>query len=119
MILPKLPQPSTFPPPCYAPGDLWRLALASLRQQLTKDTFNAWLVDSNILTAPSTPTFWVVVVRNEYAWEWLTYQLSPVIKRTLAGLVGETATICFIPRTMRNTNNEPFRRTPARIPDPV
>lgn len=119
MILPKLPQASAFPPPCYAPGDLWRLTLAELRQQMTKATFNAWLVDSSILTAPSTPAFWVVVVRNEYAWEWITYQLYPVIKRTLAGLVGDTVTICFIPITMRKTNHEPFRRTAARIPVPV
>lgn len=115
MLLPKLPQPSTFPPPCYAPGDLWRLTLAELRQQMTKATFNAWLVDSCILTAPSTPTFWVVVVRNEYAWEWLTYRLYPVIERTLVGLVGDAVTICFIPRTMRSISHESFRGTPARI----
>ena len=119
MIMIKPLQQPAHPLPAYTPDKLWRLALVELRRQMTKTTFNAWLVDSSILTASSTPVFWVVVVRNEYAWEWLTYQLSPVIERTLVGLVGDTVTICFIPRTMRNTNHEPFRRTPARIPIPV
>ena len=102
--------------PLVAPPDkLWPLVLANLRQQMTKATFNTWLVDSHILTAPSTPAFWVVVVRNEYAYEWLTNRLSPVIERTLVGLVGSKVVVCFIPRTMRNRCYEPFRRPPARI----
>ena len=111
----RLCQQPVLPLSTYDPDKLWRLALAELRQQMTKATFNAWLVDSCILTAPSTPTFWVVVVRNEYAWEWLTYRLFPVIERTIGGLVGDTVTICFIPRTMRNTSHKSFRKTPARI----
>jgi len=97
------------------PDKLWPLVLANLRQQMTRATFNTWLADSRILTAPSTPTFWVVVVRNEYAYEWLTNRLSPVIERTLVGLVGSKVFVCFIPRTMRSRCCEPFRRPPARI----
>lgn len=119
MIMIKPLQQPLLPLPAYTPDKLWRLALVELRQQMTKTTFNSWLVDSRILTAPSSPAFWVVVVRNEYAWEWLTYQLSPVIERTIVGLVGKVVTICFVPRTMRNTNHEPSRRTPARISQPV
>lgn len=117
--IPKLIQQSTFPPPCYTPGDWWRLTLAELRQQMTKATFNTWLVDSHLLTTASTPSFWVIVVRNEYAWEWLTFRLSPVVARTVAGLVGAEVTICFITRAMRRMPDEPTRRPPARISIPI
>lgn len=115
MITPQLAQQATFPPPCYAPGDWWRLALAELRQQMTKATFNTWLVDSRLLAPASTPSFWVIVVRNEYAWEWLTFRLCPVVERTVVGLVGDEVTICFIARAMRRISEEPARRPPARI----
>ena len=114
MIESILSQP-VFSPLVAAPDKLWLLVLADLRQQMTKATFNTWLVDSRILTAPSTPAFWVVVVRNEYAYEWLTNRLSPVIERTLVGLVDSKVIICFVPRTMRSIYHEPFRRPSARI----
>ena len=116
MIRQKLLQQSTFPPPCYAPGDLWPLALAELRQQMTKATFNTWLADSHLLTTASTSSFWVIVVCNEYAWEWLTFHLCPVVVRTVVGLVGDEVTICFIPRAMRRGWGEPLRRPPSPIP---
>lgn len=106
---------SIFPFPDATPDKLWPLVLAELRRQMTKTTFNSWLVDSRILTASSTPTFWVIVVRNEYAWEWLTHHLFPVIERTLVGLVGRAVIICFVPRTMRSKYHEAIGRTPARI----
>lgn len=114
MIESVVSQP-VFSPLVATPDKMWPLVLADLRQQMTKATFNTWLVDSHILIAPSTPAFWVVVVRNEYAYEWLTNRLSPVIKRTLVGLVGSKVIICFVPRTMRSECHDPFRRPPARI----
>lgn len=115
MMIESIASQLVFSPLVVAPDKLWPLVLADLRQQMTKATFNTWLVDSRILIAPSTPTFWVVVVRNEFAHEWLTNRLSPVIERTLDGLVGSKVIICFIPRAMRNTYHEPFRRPSARI----
>ena len=106
---------SVFPPLVSAPDKLWPLVLADLRLQMTKATFNTWLIDSQILTASSTTAFWVVVVRNEYAYEWLTNRLAPVIERTLVGLVDSKVIICFVPRTMRSIYHEPFRRPSARI----
>ena len=96
-------------------GDLWQLALDELRLQMTKATFNTWLADSCILTAASTPIFWVIVVKNEYASEWLTYRLCPVVLRTVDGLVGNKVTICFIPRAMRRVRRESPLRSPSRI----
>jgi hypothetical protein len=115
MMIESIVSQPVFSPLVAAPDKLWPLVLADLRQQMTKATFNTWLVDSRILTAPSTPTFWVVVVRNEYAYEWLTNRLAPVIERTLVGLVDSKVIICFVPRTMRKTYHEPFRRPSARI----
>ena len=114
MMIKSVPQP-VFPPLASAPDKLWPLVLADLRLQMSKTIFNTWLVDSHILTAPSTPAFWVVVVRNEYAYEWLTNRLSPVIERTLVGLVGSKVLICFVPRTMRSMCHKSFRKLPARI----
>ena len=115
MMIESIVSQPVFSPLVAAPDKLWPLVLADLRHQMTKATFNTWLVDSRILIAPSTPTFWVVVVRNEFAHEWLTNRLAPVIERTLVGLVGSKVGVCFIPRTMRSRCCEPFRRPPARI----
>ena len=115
MMIESIVSQPVFSPLVVAPDKLWPLVLADLRQQMTKATFNTWLVDSRILTAPSTPAFWVVVVRNEYAYEWLTNRLAPVIERTLVGLVDSKVIICFVPRTMRSGHHESFRRPPARI----
>ena len=115
MMIESIVSQPVFSPLVVAPDKLWPLVLADLRQQVTKATLNTGLVDSRILTAPSTPAFWVVVVRNEYAYEWLTNRLSPIIERTLVGLVGSKVIICFIPRTMRSECYDLFRRPPARI----
>lgn len=100
-------------------GELWRTTLFELRLQMTKATFNTWLADSFILTAASTPAFWVIVVRNEFAWEWLTYRLCSVIERTVVGLMGKQVTVCFVPRAMRRKYHEPPRRSPSRISIPI
>ena len=115
MMINSVVSQSIFSPLAAAPDKLWPLVLADLRQQMTKTTFNTLLVDSRILTASSTPTFWVVVVRNEYAYEWLTNRLSPVIERTLIGLVGSKVMICFIPSAMRKIYHESFSRPSTRI----
>ena len=90
-------QQTRFPPCAPTHDALWRLALVELRQQMTKTTFNHLLLGSYILTTASTPVFWVIVVRNESAWAWLTYRLYPIVKRTLVDLAGYEVTICFIP----------------------
>lgn len=98
-------------------GELWRTTLFELRLQMTKATFNTWLADSFILAAASTPAFWVIVVRNEFAWEWLTYRLCSVIERTVKGLMETHVTVCFVPkfRTIRRKYHKPSRRSPSRI----
>jgi hypothetical protein len=53
--------------PPYSPETLWPMALGELKQQMTKATFNAWLVDSHVIPEASSPAFLVVAVRNQYA----------------------------------------------------
>jgi chromosomal replication initiation ATPase DnaA len=115
----RLLQQPVVPLCARTPDDLWRLALTELRHQMTKATFNTWLADSYVLADASTPIFWIVVVRNEYASEWLTYRLCPVVVSTVGGLLGNEVTICFIPRPMRKRCYEPFGRPPARISGPI
>ena len=87
-------------PPHWVPAELWPLALAELRLQMTKATFHALLADSVLLAEASQDLFLVVVVRNQYAWEWVTFRLQPVISRTLTGIAGYPVQICFIPRLL-------------------
>ena len=116
--------PSQWPllPPPHAPGTLWKIALGELKRQITKATFNAWLVDSRVVPEASSPAFLVISVRNQYAYEWLTYRLQPVIIRTLTGMAGYQVGVCFIPRvvrTMRRSYDESTRRPSTRISFPI
>ena len=108
-----------FLPPPHTPETLWPIALGELKQQMTKATFNAWLVDSGVIPEASSPTFLVIAVRNQYAYEWLTYRLQPVVVRTLTGMAGYQVGVCFIPRSFRtmrrSCNNEPTRRPSTRL----
>ena len=109
-------------PPPYPPDILWPMALSELKQQMTKATFNTWLVDSRVVPEASSPAFLVVAVRNQYAYEWLTYRLQPVIVRTLTGMASHKVVVCFIPRTlrtMRRNRYEPTRRPSTRISFPI
>ena len=109
-------------PPPYPPEILWPLALGELKPQMTKATFNTWLVDSQVIPEASSPTFLVISVRNQYAYEWLTYRLQPVIVRALASIAGYQVGVCFIPRvlrTVRRSYDEPARRPSTRIPLPI
>jgi hypothetical protein len=108
--------------PPHAPETLWQIALSELKQQMTRATFNAWLVDSRVIPEASSPAFLVIVVRNQYAYEWLTYRLQSVVVRTLTGMAGYEVAVCFIPRVRamrRSCNNEPARRPSTRISLPI
>jgi hypothetical protein len=109
-------------PPPYPPEILWPLALGELKQQMTKATFNAWLADSQVIPEASSPIFLVISVRNQYAYEWLTYRLQSVIVRTLAGVAGYEVDACFIPRvlrTMRRSYDESTRLPSTRLSLPI
>jgi hypothetical protein len=100
-----------------APEALWQEMLAELRPQMSASTFHNWLGGSHLLSRASTPGFWVVVVRNEYAWEWLTCRLYPVVGRTVAWVVGQEVMVCFVPRLLRPVERRPLSRPPGNLFD--
>ncbi len=67
---------------------LWKSALGELEPQMAKATFNTWLRDSILrLTGDGGA---VVLVRNEYAAEWINGRLQETIARTLSAVAGRT-----------------------------
>ena len=120
--MPPLPPPtvSRLPPGRDTPEALWPVVLAELRQQLARATFNNWLLDSQVLPPACTAHFWVVVVGNEYACEWLAGRLAPMVARTLAHLAGRDITVCFIPRRLMRPDgvDDLAPRPVTRLPIP-
>lgn len=116
--LPKWP---LLPPP-YLPETLWQITLSELKHQMARATFNAWLIDSRVIPEASSSVFLIISVQNQYAYEWLTYRLQPVIVRTLTGVAGYQVEVYFIPRvlrTMRRNDDESTRRPSTRISLPI
>ena len=85
-----------FTPLPYDPEELWQVTLEELRLQMTRATFNQWLLGSTVVAEVSTPLFLTVAVRNRYAQEWLTHRLAPVISRTLAAAAGYRLQVRFV-----------------------
>ncbi len=85
--------PSPLP---YAPEELWQVTLDELRLQMTRATFNQWLVGSTVVPEASTPLALTIAVRNRYAQEWLTQRLHLIILRTLRTVAGYEVQVRFI-----------------------
>jgi hypothetical protein len=80
----------------YAAEELWQVTLEELRLQMTKATFNQWLLGSTVIREASTALSLTVAVRNQYAQEWLTHRLRNVIVRTLAAVAGYRVHVHFV-----------------------
>lgn len=85
-----------FSPLPYVSEELWQVTLEELRLQMTRATFNQWLLGSFAVPEASTPLSLTVAVRNRYAQEWLTHRLHPLVARTLAAIAGYEVQVCFI-----------------------
>jgi hypothetical protein len=85
-----------FLPLPHAPDELWQVTLEELRLQMTKATFNQWLLGSTVVPEASTPLSLTVAVRNRYAQEWLAHRLNPLIARTLATVAGYRVHVQFV-----------------------
>ncbi len=72
----------------HSPEELWQLALEELQLQMTKATFDQWLLGSTVVPEASTPLSLTVAVRNRYAQEWLAHRLDRVIGRALVAVAG-------------------------------
>lgn len=81
-------------PGTQAPKDLWEIARSHLRLQLPRSTYETWVRDT-VCVAYEDGAF-VIGVGNAYAKDWLSLRLRPLIKRTLAGIVGREVDITFV-----------------------
>lgn len=85
-----------FSPLPFTPEELWQVTLDELRLQMTKATFNQWLLGSTVVPEASTSLSLTVAVRNCYAQEWLTHRLHNVITRTLGAVAGYRMQVHFV-----------------------
>lgn len=110
---------NTQPPLRYdTPPILWQAILRELKPQVSKVTFDTWLAGSTVLTNASTAGALIVVVRNVYAAQWLTYRLYPVVARTAVAVAGKPIVICFIPkRVLRNMDCDNSPPAPMCLPE--
>ena len=76
------------------PKEVWDTARSHLRLQLPRSTFETWVRDTTCL-AHEDGAF-VIGVANAYAKDWLSLRLRPLIKRTLAGIVGHAVDVTFV-----------------------
>lgn len=66
-------------------ASVWKAALGELSMQMTKATFNTWLKDSHLRLEGDRAT---VLVRNEFAAQWINGRLQDTVTRTLNAVSG-------------------------------
>jgi hypothetical protein len=105
-VLVALHRPAAVPDPEIDPSDLdvgppaagqaeageldilWGQALEQLQQQMTRQTFAAWVRDTRLVARAG--LCFTIAAKNSFAVEWLQHRLSPTIQRTLASLIRES-----------------------------
>jgi chromosomal replication initiator protein len=73
--------------------EIWQSALGTLQIQVSKANFSTWLSDSQGLSCQDS-TF-VVAVPNVFVAEWLSKRLYPLIRKTLADIMGRDMDVRF------------------------
>jgi hypothetical protein len=68
---------------------MWESILYELSLQMTKATFNAWLLNTQLLACNGNE--YTIGVCNQYAQAWLQQRLRPVIIRTIAAMTRQEA----------------------------
>ncbi len=83
-------------PAAHSPKDAWDIARSHLRLQLPRSTYETWVRDTAYLAYEDGA--FVIGVGNAYAKDWLSLRLRPMIKRTLADIMGHTVDVTFVVR---------------------
>jgi chromosomal replication initiator protein len=73
--------------------DIWQTALGKLQIQVSKANYTTWLSDSQGLGCQAN-TF-VVGVPNVFVAEWLSKRLYPLVRKTLADIMGKDVDVRF------------------------
>jgi chromosomal replication initiator protein len=81
------------------PKEIWDIARSQLRLQLPRSTYETWVRDTTCLACEDGA--FVIGVANAYAKEWLSLRLRPLIKRALAGIIGQAVDVTFIVQPVR------------------
>ncbi len=73
--------------------DLWEAALDQLQVQVTRPNFETWLKDTVGLGFDD--GLFIVGAPNDFATEWLSTKLRPLIAKTLSGILGYPVDVAF------------------------
>ncbi len=82
----------------FSAEGLWQRALADLKLQMTKGTYETWFARSQAVPGTSTPFRLTVSVTNWMAQDWLTHRLYRVIQRALSAQAGYRMDVTFVVR---------------------
>jgi chromosomal replication initiator protein len=105
-----------------SPETAWKAALGDLEMQMTKATYNTWLLGTRALAYDDDE--FVVGVRNDFAKDWLENRLYDLIARTLSGVLGRRVSVRFVvwsdeiiaPKMALVNGNGRVEMTPAAPP---
>ena len=73
--------------------EIWRSALGKLQIQVSKANYSTWLSDSQGLSCQD--SLFVVGVPNVFVAEWLSKRLYPLVRKTLADIMGSDIDVRF------------------------
>ena len=72
---------------------LWEVALAELQLRVTRPNYETWLKDTVGVLFDN--GLFVVGAPNDFATEWLSTKLRPLIAKTLSGIIGRPVEVTF------------------------
>jgi chromosomal replication initiator protein len=108
MVAPEAPTPRQ-------PKEVWDTARSQLRLQLPRSTYETWVRDTTCL-AHEDGAF-VIGVANAYAKDWLSLRLRPLIKRALAGIIGQAVDVTFVVQPVRQADAPDAAPVPLLTPE--
>ncbi|MCJ7510284.1 MAG: chromosomal replication initiator protein DnaA [Dehalococcoidia bacterium] len=73
--------------------NLWDIALAELQVQVTRPNYETWLKDT--IGVLFNNGLFVVGAPNDFATEWLSTKLRPLIAKTLSSIIGHPVEVTF------------------------
>jgi hypothetical protein len=81
-----------------SPAAIWQTAYEELKLQMARETFDSWLLDSQLVDYRNTNDLpmYIIQVRNQHAKAWLEGRLHKPILRTLAAIAGQEVGISFV-----------------------
>lgn len=83
--------------------EIWERVLGELQIQVSKANYDTWLRDSQGMSCQN-DTF-VVAVHNAFVAEWLTKRLYPLVRKTLANIIGRDVNVQFAIRNQEQTQS--------------